>query len=99
MLFGEDTRLVVATERSETELFEDLSDGEKWRVILPIAAAKNVLITLSQAAFGELAESSRAYLDTLAREVGCYILTAVADDGELRAEPYRGQLQEALAAA
>ena len=83
-----DTRLVVKTDRSDAEPFDDLSDGERWPIILRIAAGKNRLIVLPQAAFGELSPETRAQLDTLARENDCYILTAQSDDGELRGEPY-----------
>lgn len=81
-----DARLVVATDRSEAELFDDLSDGQRWRVVLDIAAAQGKLLVLSQAAWGELSDGTRSQVDAMARERGCYILTAQADDGALRAE-------------
>jgi hypothetical protein len=83
-------RLVLKTSRDEREPFDRLSDGERWRIILPLCVAQNRLIVLSQAAFGELSPSSRKELHALAVEFGCYILTAQADDGELRAEIYEG---------
>lgn len=81
-----DARLVVATDRSEAELFDDLSDGQRWRAVLDIAAAQGKLLVLSQAAWGELSDGTRSQVDAMARERGCYILTAQADDGALRAE-------------
>jgi hypothetical protein len=83
-----DPRLVIATDRSDTEYFDELSDGEKWGVVVAIAAAANRLIVLPQSAFGELAPSMRTQLHELARANSCYILTAVADDCELHGAPY-----------
>lgn len=84
-----DARLVIATTRSDEEPFDERSDGERWRVVLDIAASPDRLIVLPQAAFGELSDGMRDALDRLARERRCYILTAQADDGELRAQPWR----------
>lgn len=81
-------RLVLATDRSPTELFDELSDGERWPHIIRLAAASNRLIVLHQQAFGELAPSTRALIDQLAKQHGCYVLTAEVDDGPLRAEPW-----------
>lgn len=81
-----DPRLVLQTDRSGAELFDELSDGERWSVLLPLAAAQNRLIVLPQAAYGELSPETRAMLHTMAQNLGCYILTAQVDDGELRAE-------------
>lgn len=79
-------RLVIATDRSPEERFDELSDGEKWPIIIGLAAGKNRLIVLPQAAFGELSDSSRDLIDRLARQHECYILTAQVDDGTLRCE-------------
>lgn len=81
-------RLVVATDRSETEPFDELSDGERWIRVVEVAAANNRLIVLQQSAYGELSPSSRELLHRLAIKNNCYILTAVADDCELRGEIY-----------
>jgi hypothetical protein len=83
-----DPRLVIATDRSDCEYFEDLSDGEKWQVVVSIAAQSNRLIVLPQSAFGELAPSTRMQIHELAKRNSCYILTAVADDCELHGEAY-----------
>lgn len=82
-------RLVITTDRSEREYFDELSDGERWSVILTLAAATNRLIVLPQSAWGELADSTRDMIDRLARERGCYVLTAQADDGDLRCEAWK----------
>jgi hypothetical protein len=93
-----DARLVLATDRSETEPFDDLSDGEKWPIIIQLAAAKNRCIVLPQAAYGEIGEAMRAQIDALAKQHGCYILTAQVDEGELRAAPYSAAIPQAAAA-
>lgn len=92
-------RLVVKTERSDAELFDDLSDGQRWRVVLDIAAAAGKLLVLSQAAWGELSDGTRSQIDAMARERGCYVLTAQADDGDLRAETWAEQAAATAAAA
>ncbi len=83
-----DPRLVLETDRSKHEPFDDLSDGERWPVILQLAASHNRLIVLPQAAYGELSPATRAQIDALAKAHGCYVLTAQADDGELRGEAF-----------
>lgn len=83
-----DTRLVIATDRSEREPFDELSDGERWKVILPIAFKSNRAVVLSQAAWGEISPANRKMIDELAREQGCYVITAQVDDGELRCERF-----------
>ena len=79
-------RVVLETDRSDTEPFDELSDGERWPYIIRIAAAKNRVIVLPQAAFGELNNATRQQLHDLAIEHDCYILTAQVDEGDLRAE-------------
>lgn len=82
-------RLVIATDRSPEEPFDELSDGERWKVLVPLATAPNRIITLSQAGYGELQPATRLMLHTLTVERGGYLLTAQADDKPLRAEPYK----------
>lgn len=83
-----DPRLVMATDRSSEEYVEDLSDGERWLPIIRMAAKRNRLIVLHQAALGELPESSRATLHRIARDQGCYIISAEAEDCEPHVELY-----------
>lgn len=84
-----DPRLVVSTDRSADEYFEELSDGERWIHVVKIATAHNRLIVLSQSAFGELSPESKAHIDQVARDNQCWILTAEAVDCELMGAPYR----------
>ena len=88
-----ETRLVIQTDRSDDkpEPFDELSDGERWKVIVPLCCGAGRLVVLPQAAYGELAPSTRAMLDAMAAERGAYILTAQCDDGELRGERYAAE--------
>lgn len=90
-------RLVIETDRSEREPFDELSDGERYDVLIPMLARNGRIIVLSQAAFGELSPTIRGRVHELARQRGCYILTAQADSGELRASLYQPEMSEAVA--
>lgn len=83
-----DARLVLKTDRSDAECFDELSDGERWRILIPLACKKNRMIVIPQAAFGEMADSMRSEIDQIGVENECYLLTAQADDGELRCESF-----------
>ena len=83
-----DARLVLKTDRSETERFDELSDGERWPIIIGLAAGADRIIVLPQAAYGELSDATRTLLDGLARQHGCYIHSAQVDDGPLRCEAW-----------
>ena len=81
-------RLVVTTDRSDDEKFCELSDGERWRVAIGIAAKSRRLIPLAQSAYEGLADSLKAQIDQLAKENECYILGSQAVDCVLHAEPF-----------
>lgn len=84
-----ETRLVIDTDRGDApEAFDELSDGERWKVIVPLCCGPDRLVVLPQAAYGELAPSTRQQIHDLAVERGAYILTAQVDDGELRGVPF-----------
>lgn len=81
-------RLVIKTERDDAELYADLSDAEKWRVAIDVAAAMlpsdgRGLLTLSQPAWEAQDPQSRKMIRDLAIERNLLILTAVAADSEL----------------
>lgn len=82
-------RLVIETDRSEREPFDDLSDGEKYDVLFGMLAKRGRVIVLSQAGWGEMSPSLRDRAQRIAQQRECYILTAQADDGELRGEAYQ----------
>jgi hypothetical protein len=88
-----DARLVIATDRSDAEYFDELSDGERWPILIDLGARKNVLMVLPQAAFGELSDKTRDLIDRIARERGCYLLTAAVDDADLRCEPWGASVE------
>jgi len=77
--------------RGPDSLFDEFSDGERWTVIVPLAAGENRVVALSQAAYGELQPKNQQKLDELAKGEQCWILTAKADDGPMRAETYAGE--------
>lgn len=83
-----DTRLVVSSDRAPDEFFDELSDGERWKMIVPLCLGPDRLIVLPQAAFGEMAPSTAAYLDGLIRDQKAYVLTARAEDVALQGMPY-----------
>ncbi|MEN6535448.1 MAG: hypothetical protein ABFD89_17425 [Bryobacteraceae bacterium] len=90
-----DPRLITETPRSPETPFDDLSDGEKWLIVVGLAVSKNRMIVLSQGAWGELSGESQAKLHEAAMACECFVLTAKADNGELRGEPYRVESVEA----
>jgi len=79
---------VLVMNDAKAEPFDRRSDGQRWVTVMQIAAGDNRLIVLPQEGYSSLAPSARALLHRLAREHRCYILGAMADDGELRAELY-----------
>jgi hypothetical protein len=84
-------RLVCATDRSNSELYSDLSDGERWRIAIDIAADQlppHGLLVIPQPAYEGLTESSRQAIHAHARERRVVILTAEAVDGPLTAVPF-----------
>jgi hypothetical protein len=85
-------RLVLKTDRADDEYYDQLSDGEKWAVAIKIAARARRLIPLSQGAYGELAESLRSEVNELAKQNDCYIITSLAVDCALHAEPYEREI-------
>ena len=91
------TRLVLETDRSEKEPFDDLSDGERYDVLIPMLARNGRIIVLSQAAYGELSPTIRRRVHELARQRGCFILTAQADSGPLQGQMFQPELAEAVA--
>lgn len=94
-------RLVLDTDRGE-ELFADLSDGERYKVafdlVIPLLPPDG-LLTLSQAAFGELSPATRRELDAALKARKATCLTAQVDDSpELYAEAFGGSPHDDLRA-
>ena len=73
-----DGRLVLDTDRGET-YFAELSDGERWRAAIDIAAdflSENGLLTLSQIAWESLDPIARLEIKSHAKDRGVLILAA-----------------------
>jgi chemotaxis protein histidine kinase CheA len=82
-------RIVLKTDRSEAEPFDELSDGERYDVLMPMLFNPGRIVVLSQAGYGELSPAIRSRVHNCAKERGAFLLTAQADAGPLRAEPYQ----------
>jgi hypothetical protein len=82
-------RLVLDTDRG-AEPFAELSPGERWRVALDVALSTGgpaSLLVIPQEAWEAMDPINRAAVGEHARRTGVVVLTAEADEGELRAEP------------
>lgn len=88
-----DGRLVVDTDRGK-ELFSELSAGERWRLALDVAidaVGENGVVPIGQEAWEGLDPDNRAAIAEHARQREVWIVTAEADDGDLRAEVYSAE--------
>lgn len=84
-------RLVVATDRGQSELFSDLSHGERWKLAIDFAASAlgaNGLLTVKQEGWESLDPINQRMIHDLAVAADLVILTAEATDSELQAIPY-----------
>lgn len=82
-------RLVIETDRSKSEPYAELSDGERWKVAIDIVADKiddNGLIVIPQTAWEGLTRSTKLAIQTHLKAKSIVGLTAKAVDGELHAE-------------
>jgi energy-coupling factor transporter ATP-binding protein EcfA2 len=85
--------LVVETDRG-LEPFDELSHGERWRWAINISSRAisdrtRGLLTCRQEGWDALDPTTQHEVDRMAREEGLIILTASADDGDLRAEAFQ----------
>jgi hypothetical protein len=89
-----DARLVLDTDRSseKPENFDELSDGERWIVIIGLVCKEGRVVVLAQGAYGELTPNTKAGINALCVERGAYLLTAKADDGDLRLQRYEPEI-------
>ena len=88
-LIIEDGRLIRRDRGGEKVYFSDLSTGERYRIAIPIgmkAVGDGGLLTIDQGAYEGLDPKNRLEVKEIAEDLGVVIVTAVADDGELRAE-------------
>lgn len=82
-------RLVVETSRGPETPFDELSDGERWKLIVPLLVRKGRAVILPQAAWGELQPANRDLIAGLCEQTGGWLVTAEATDGPLSWRWYR----------
>ena len=89
-----DGRLVVETDRSESELFAELSHGERAKIAIDIAAEhvpSDGLIVIRQEVFESLQPANQRAIHEHAKARGVVILTAAVADGDgIRVESVEG---------
>lgn len=75
--FDEDgnVELKVLDESGKLVLFDEQSDGTRWKIILPMCMGKDRMIVIPQAAYGELSEETRQLIHDEALQRQCYVLT------------------------
>ena len=89
----EDGRLVTATDRSRSELYAELSRGEKWKLAIDLACEqlpKDGVLCIPQEAWEGLQPANQQLIVDHARKREVTILTGQATDGELEAIEYDG---------
>lgn len=86
-----DARLVTTTSRGPDTPYDDLSDGEKWLIVLGVAVGKNRLVVMPQQAFEGLSRTSQAKLHEAAKAAEAFVLTAHVADCELCCVPFNEQ--------
>lgn len=89
-----DGRLVVETDRSDSELFAELSHGERAKIAIDIAAEhvpEDGLIVIRQEVFESLQPANQRAIHEHAKARGVVILTAAVADGDgIRVESVEG---------
>lgn len=90
----ESGRLVVATDRSASELFADLSHGERAKIAIEVAAEHlpaDGLMVIRQEVWESLQPANQHAIAEHARTLGVTVLTAAVADGEgIRVEQIGG---------
>lgn len=82
-------RLVLETDRGKSELYADLSLGERWAVALRFAAQQlppGGMLTLDQVAWESFAPALQAEIAGYVEKFGVILITAAVADGPLRIE-------------
>lgn len=86
-------RLHGPNKHGELVVFDELSDGERLHLVLPLAIAAvgpNGLMVMPQRNYQDLDPINRAAIQRILVENGATIVTAVAGTGELRVESKNG---------
>lgn len=90
-LYVQDGRLYARGHKRGDVPFAELSEGERWSLafdaVAPIVGERG-LIVLPQGAFEGLDPDNRRHVAELAREHKLVVLTAEADEGDIRSEPF-----------
>lgn len=83
----DDGRLVMPTDRSNEELFSELSDGERTRTAIDIAveSVEEGVLVLRQTAWESLAPSVKAEVHAYAKSKRVTVFAAEVTDGDLTA--------------
>ena len=82
-------RLVIESDRGKSELYADLSDGERWAVALQFAAQqlpRGGMLTLPQIAWESFAPALQTEIAGYVNQLGLVLITAAVADGPLRVE-------------
>lgn len=86
------SRLVLTTDRDDNELFDDLSDGEKWKLVVEIgikSVGKNGIIPLPQSAWQDLDPINKRIVHETVFGTGVNIITAECSaDPEITSEEF-----------
>jgi energy-coupling factor transporter ATP-binding protein EcfA2 len=86
-------RLCVRTDRSEHEPFDDLSHAERWLTVLRmlvVRVGQRSVVAIPQEVWEGMDSGTRDAVHAAALATQTVLLTAEADDSELRAEPVGG---------
>jgi len=77
--------------------FDEKSDGERWKLVVPICFKEDRIIVIPQHAFGELNDDTVDFLNQSAADNECFILTAqVTNDGSpLKGRPWSSEEETA----
>ena len=81
-------RLVTSTDRSKSELYADLSHGERWKIAIDMATDQldqDGVLVIPQEAWEGLNDEVRAEINAHAKQRGVVILTAEVSTGKLEA--------------
>ena len=90
-------RIVTKTDRSGSELFSELSDGERAALAIEIAVPKlpeDGLLIAPQWMWEGWTESTQEAVDATLKKHGVVMLTAEARDGKLAVEVFEGSQQD-----
>ena len=86
-----DVELTVADDDGKPVLFDEQSDGTRWKIILPMCMNENRMIVIPQDAFGELSDETKQMLHDEAKSRDCFLITGKVTNHDT---PLVGQVWE-----